>query len=696
MRVELEQLGERYKTARNRYVLTFTVSSSADTDAALHELYQFSPNSLFVGFDDVSSLAQCNTIDINATRAILGSELEFAVLDCRRRFATDAFGVVSGCIVPGGGLALVLSDHAGQKPFLQRAHRILNSTGLTHAWEVSSSRFQDSVFQPERDPETLLSESIYATNDQAKAVETVERCALGQRRKPAVLLSDRGRGKSAALGIAATNLAKAGLKSIKVCTRQDAAADAVRKHLALPDTCESSIEFVDPAWLAETPRPCDLILIDEAATIPIPTLLDIAERYPRIAFASTVHGYEGTGRGFELRFLPELGKISRGVRIVRLNQPIRWSAPDPLEMLGDELMLFGSGSQTTIQKINEVTVGDFSYDCIDARVLTENESNLRAVYSLLVMAHYRTKPLDLEKLLDEKDAFILCAKYAGELVGVTLVIREPEITADLEKKISEATRRPGDGLVSQSLITHLRAEITGIPTFRIDRIAVHPGFLRQGIGSAMIEHVHNKIGESALLGSSFSMQQTVIRFWKKCGFAVLRLGFRQHRSTGDHSCLVLSSKSSVCPDLLPAACAEFRQNLGFWLAGPYHSIHPRLISLALASHSNIGKPVSNIDSNERDFLLLLADSSQNPQNHPNLLWKSLIVDAVSEYPALDTDSRSLLVGRYFQHRDWNNLKNLGLLPASEEPAPYSRKIISKLAVSVAKSFQSESAKSLSA
>ncbi|MCG7904947.1 MAG: tRNA(Met) cytidine acetyltransferase, partial [Candidatus Thiodiazotropha taylori] len=93
------------------------------------------------------------------------------------------------------------------------------------------------------------------------------------------------------------------------------------------------IEYVAPDRLIrENPRG-DLLLVDEAAAIPTPVLIKLLEHYPRIAFATTVHGYEGTGLGFNHRFKKHLDQQRPQWREIQLKTPIRWAMDDPLEQL---------------------------------------------------------------------------------------------------------------------------------------------------------------------------------------------------------------------------------------------------------------------------------------------------------------------------------------------------------------------------
>ncbi|MFP3366547.1 hypothetical protein R0J93_23165, partial [Pseudoalteromonas sp. SIMBA_148] len=55
-----------------------------------------------------------------------------------------------------------------------------------------------------------------------------------------------------------------------------------------------------------------------------------------------VHGYEGTGRGFQLRFRHHLERQCPGWQALEMTTPVRWAPGDPLEALTDDLLLLSA------------------------------------------------------------------------------------------------------------------------------------------------------------------------------------------------------------------------------------------------------------------------------------------------------------------------------------------------------------------
>ena len=88
---------------------------------------------------------------------------------------------------------------------------------------------------------------------------------------------------------------------------------------------QSSLRFIAVDELIKGDYKADLLMVDEAAAIPTAMLTQLLKRYSRIIFSTTVHGYEGTGRGFHLRFKQVLDALTPQWKEVELTEPIRWA-----------------------------------------------------------------------------------------------------------------------------------------------------------------------------------------------------------------------------------------------------------------------------------------------------------------------------------------------------------------------------------
>src|SRR5690606_17971146 len=91
-----------------------------------------------------------------------------------------------------------------------------------------------------------------------------------------------------------------------------------------------------PDALLASSRQADWLIVDEAAAIPGPLLEKLAVRFPRVLLTTTVQGYEGTGRGFLLKFCGRFAGLQR----YSLSTPVRWAAGCPLERVVASALLF--------------------------------------------------------------------------------------------------------------------------------------------------------------------------------------------------------------------------------------------------------------------------------------------------------------------------------------------------------------------
>ncbi|MFZ0469199.1 MAG: tRNA(Met) cytidine acetyltransferase TmcA domain-containing protein, partial [Thiogranum sp.] len=355
---------------------------------------------------------------------LLGREIDALVFDAWSGFDPDAFGALTGCIRAGGLLILLTPRLDEWAAYADPQHERISVAPYV-ATQVSGRFLQRLARLLRDDTSILLGEPGHAlrlpvaesvrpgvaegpvpvgpceTPDQQQAVDAVVRVATGHRRRPVVLVSDRGRGKSAAFGIAAARLIAQERTRILLTAPRPDAVDAVLEHAErVRPGARRQIRFVAPDELLRQPRAADLLLVDEAAAIPAPLLEDMLRRYPRIAFATTVHGYEGTGRGFALRFSRVLDRLSNSWRLLQLTTPIRWAQHDPLERLVFRMLALDAEPADSAVFSDAAAIDDFELIELDRDELVNDERTLSELFGLLVQAHYRTRPRDLRHLLD--------------------------------------------------------------------------------------------------------------------------------------------------------------------------------------------------------------------------------------------------------------------------------------------------------
>lgn len=78
-----------------------------------------------------------------------------------------------------------------------------------------------------------------------------------------------------------------------------------------------TIQYISPTD-AHLLNSADLLIIDEAAAIPLPLVKAMLGPY-LVFMASTVNGYEGTGRSLSLKLLSQLQKENNAPEPVNLN-----------------------------------------------------------------------------------------------------------------------------------------------------------------------------------------------------------------------------------------------------------------------------------------------------------------------------------------------------------------------------------------
>ncbi|WP_288062488.1 GNAT family N-acetyltransferase, partial [Rodentibacter caecimuris] len=188
-------------------------------------------------------------------------------------------------------------------------------------------------------------------------------------------------------------------------------------------------------------------------------------------------------------------------------------------------------------------------------------------YGLMILAHYRTSPIDLRRLFDGEGQRFYLANDQRQLIGAIWALEEGGMEDEnLIEQIRQGTRRPKGNLVPQSLCFHSNfPESCRLKSLRISRIAVQPHWQQKGIGQRLIGSMDN--AEVDFLSVSFGYTEELAHFWQKCGFVLVHLGEHQEASSGCYSAIALKGVSEKGRALAKIARQQFQRNLAL-------SIHP--------------------------------------------------------------------------------------------------------------------------
>lgn len=294
------------------------------------------------------------------------------------------------------------------------------------------------------------------TLDQAKAVlKFIEGISEKTLRSTVALTAARGRGKSAALGLAIAGAVAFGYSNIFVTSPSPdnlhtlfefvfKGFDALQyqEHLDYeivqslnPEFNKAvirvnvfrehrqTIQYIHPADAVKLGQ-AELVVIDEAAAIPLPLVKSLLGPY-LVFMASTINGYEGTGRSLSLKLIQQLRQQSaqsqvsttaenkttttarlasaRTLHEVSLQESIRYAPGDAVEKWLNDLLCLDCLNITRIVSgcplpeacelyyVNRDTL--FCYH-------KASEVFLQRLMALYVASHYKNSPNDLQMLSD--------------------------------------------------------------------------------------------------------------------------------------------------------------------------------------------------------------------------------------------------------------------------------------------------------
>ncbi|HGG7376625.1 TPA: tRNA cytosine(34) acetyltransferase TmcA [Escherichia coli] len=474
----------------------------------------------------------------SALQTLLGREFRHAVFDARHGFDAAAFAALSGTLKAGSWLVLLLPvwdewenqpdadslrwsdcpDPIATPHFVQHFKRVLTANNDAILWRRNQP-FSLAHFTPRTDwhPATSAPQP-----EQQQLLQQLLTMPPGV----AAVTAARGRGKSALAGQLISRIAGSAI----VTAPAKAATDVLAQFAG------EKFRFIAPDALLASDEQADWLVVDEAAAIPAPLLYQLVSRFPRTLLTTTVQGYEGTGRGFLLKFCARFPHLHR----FELQQPIRWAQGCPLEKMVSEALVFDDENFTHTPQGN-IVISAFE----QTLWRSEPETPLK-VYQLLSGAHYRTSPLDLRRMMDAPGQHFLQAAGGNEIAGALWLVDEGGLSQELSQAVWAGFRRPRGNLVAQSLAAHgsnpLAATLRGR---RVSRIAVHPTRQREGTGRQLIAGALQYIHDLDYLSVSFGYTEELWRFWQRCGFVLVRMGNHREASSGCYTAMALLPMSDA-------------------------------------------------------------------------------------------------------------------------------------------------------
>lgn len=499
-------------------------------------------------------------IPAKQVQRVLGHSADSIVLDWRTGLNTNHLSALSGCLCAGGVLVLLLAEeaawaqryawdatsaHTELPPFF--AHFIACLQQQTVQWRTPLSPPQSADWLPlpwaGLNPD--LTPNTASLREQADAVRAI--VALPEQQQHHLLFTaPRGRGKSTALVLAAVQLAQ---HHTVILTAPFPEQRVLLQNLLAQFIPAAAAQPLVLSWdaLPEALTPDTILLADEAAAFGLPRLRWLAKQGRWRVFASTTDGYEGSGQGLRLRFLPWLRQQRGGTKELTLSRPMRWAADDPLEQLLNVALLQNSriAEAFTQQAPHEVkTLSELTAQ----QLLTPPWQTQWC--NLLQAAHYQTRPEDVRQALDDAAVTRLAWTAGNCLYGMLLSLAEPPIDAPLADAVWQGKRRPPQQQAKQSIIGQLgHRPAQHWHGQRIWRLVVNPQYQGHGGGRALVAASLEQAKNAGChyVATSFGLTPELVRFWVSAGpWRLVRVGQTTDPASGTRSGLWIAP---ISPDV---------------------------------------------------------------------------------------------------------------------------------------------------
>ncbi len=530
------------------------------------------------------------------------------------------------------------------------------------------------------------------TQDQVNVIKLLENLyekPKKGKKKVVLITADRGRGKSCAVGIGVVGLIHLLSKikpKVRILVTAPSPTNVQSLMMLAKQTLKEmgydyneykrggnvielrgdkfSIEYWEPINIPKLRG--DIVVVDEAAGIHVPMLYRIWRSHSRLVFSTTIHGYEGAGRGFSVRFLKRVKEDPNTILYTyEMTEPIRYSIDDPIEKWQfDALLLDAEPAELDEEDIKAIEEQRFEYVKYEPEYLfsPKGENELRQLFGIYVLAHYRNEPDDLGMIADAPHHIVRAVKLpSGKIVCALQIANEGPIDHDMAIELLKGGKIPGN-IIPDRFLKHLRIkEFAQTRGWRIVRIATHPEVQGKGIGTWALSKVIEEARELGLdwVGAGFGVNEQLLRFWLKSGFYPVHISPDRNPISGEYTVLVIHPISKTTREIIEAANREFKLKILYSLPINYRDLEVEVAWLFL----NYGPDILDKDISLKEiFSLIQLDRLWTYCNGPMTFEAAadLMIKLAKIYwmmpkkrrPKLSKFHEYILVAKVLQGRSW--------------------------------------------
>ncbi|OBT55114.1 hypothetical protein VE04_05502 [Pseudogymnoascus sp. 24MN13] len=455
--------------------------------------------------------------------------------------------------------------------------------------------------------------TLAKTVDQAKALLTfVDAIAEKTLKSTVTLTAARGRGKSAALGVAVAAAVAHGYSNIFITSPSPENLKTLFEFIFKGFDSLGYMDHVDYSIIQSTNpdfnkaivrvnvhrqhrqtiqyiRPQDahvlgqaeLLVIDEAAAIPLPLVRKLMGPY-LVFMASTINGYEGTGRSLSLKLIKQLREQSRGttkstgedaemdrtsgkaiksdnsftggrsLREITLSEPIRYTQGDLVEkwlnnLLYDLQLMSDAPAHQLFVLVPPVSEDSarLPEPLVVIQIALEGQISKQSVLNSL--ARGRRAPGDLipwlvsQQFQDEDFAGLSGARIVRiatnpDYIGMGYGARAIELLNDFYEGKFANLSEDAAPLSAEQSITRVTDEELANATLLDDDIKVRDIRKMPPLFSKLTERQPDNLD---YIGVSYGLTQPLHKFWKRSQFVPVYLRQTANDLTGEHTCVML-------------------------------------------------------------------------------------------------------------------------------------------------------------